>query len=88
MLSCSLEVHVSHACRGCHHRGGQCGPEKMGNFFCHIAVKGIESTDKENQIIFWYNSLLKLTPFLFVSSVAENKKIKLLIGLCKMPLQS
>jgi hypothetical protein len=51
-------------------------------------VKGIESTDKENQIIFCYNSLLKLTPFLFVSSVAENKKIKLLIGLCKMPLQS
>jgi hypothetical protein len=28
-----LEVHVSHACRGCHHRGGQCGPDKMGNFF-------------------------------------------------------
>jgi hypothetical protein len=23
-----LEVHVSHACRGCHHRGGQCGPER------------------------------------------------------------
>jgi hypothetical protein len=35
------------------------------------------------------SSLLKLIPFLFLSSVAENhKNIKLGVGLGKMPLQS
>ncbi len=35
------------------------------------------------------SSLLKLIPFLFLSSVAENhKKIKLWVGLGKTPLQS